>query len=633
MIGEEVKSEEERLEAIWRQAWTPPDRSPPWKWAEKHCGRIPYSNLPGRFRSDNSPWMREPMEVLVDPRVKECQIMAAIQASKTLLMELGSAYIISNMPGPMLWLGQQDDEAKDHSVNRLQPLYAEIEPVKRLLHPNRHRVKTDTVSYINGMTQWMRGAMNKTNLQTRSIRWLLGDETWRWPAGHMEEAKGRTTAFGWLGKCFFVSQAGEWEDDTHLQWLAGDQRTWNFRCPHCGEWQPYSWDQMRWDSVRLASGARDYTSTKASVRYACATPNCGAEFEDTDRNRLLLSSQGKFVAMNPGAPPDMVSFHWNGMASTSWAYLVQLYLQAKDAAKKGDLELLKIFYQKRLALPWTDELEDFKMEIEATYEAPEDLEVLWDREGRINRKGRVLPAFDPTNEDEDVDRRAEIPLRFMTVDVQMDHFWVVVRSWSDDGSSRLARFRGGNEGDESVIGWEELRGIQKEFGVADHLVFVDAGYSTSTVYDKCATYGWTALMGQDRAGYIHTQKSRKSKRMVKRERYYSPVRRVDRGNGRAARVHYYSNLNAKDILNRLRQNQDPGLGPTWEVFDGVSDEYLRQMESEQRVKKGTRWIWEQIGKRHNHGWDCEVMQIVAALMLKLVGQESIDPVTSEGAEE
>ena len=31
----------------------------------------------------------------------------------------------------------------------------------------------------------------------------------------MAEAEARTTAFGWLGKCVFMSQGGEEADDTH----------------------------------------------------------------------------------------------------------------------------------------------------------------------------------------------------------------------------------------------------------------------------------------------------------------------------------------------------------------------------------------------------------------------------------
>ena len=44
-----------RLEAIWREAWQPPDNAPPWEWAERHINAIPYSPVPGRFRSENSP--------------------------------------------------------------------------------------------------------------------------------------------------------------------------------------------------------------------------------------------------------------------------------------------------------------------------------------------------------------------------------------------------------------------------------------------------------------------------------------------------------------------------------------------------------------------------------------------------
>jgi hypothetical protein len=56
------------------------------------------------------------------------------------------------------------------------------------------------------------------------------------------------------------------------------------------------------------------------------------------------------------------------------------------------------------------------------------------------------------------------------------------------------------------------------------------------------------------------------------------------------------------------------------------------MESERRVKKGGKWMWERVGKRPNHYWDAECLQAVAATMLKLIGRESVsaEPV-KEGA--
>jgi hypothetical protein len=41
------------------------------------------------------------------------------------------------------------------------------------------------------------------------------------------------------------------------------------------------------------------------------------------------------------------------------------------------------------------------------------------------------------------------------------------------------------------------------------------------------------------------------------------------------------------------------------------------------VKKGGKWMWERIGKRPQHLFDCEVLQICAAFMLKLIGREAV----------
>ena len=88
-------------------------------------------------------------------------------------------------------------------------------------------------------------------------------------------------------------------------------------------------------------------------------------------------------------------------------------------------------------------------------------------------------------------------------------------------------------------------------------------------------------------------------------------------------VHYWSNLNLKDSLARLRRNQDPANGVTWEVPDDIPDEYLAQMESEHRTKEKGKWIWLQIGNRPNHYFDCEAMQTAAATMLKIIGREAV----------
>ena len=584
------------LSSILRDAWTPADRREPWRWCEDHIRSIPYSPLPGPFRSENSPWIREVMEAIVDPKIRLVSIIAAVQSSKTTSPELTLCYIIANLPGPCLWLDQTDEDAKDESESRLQKLFESCEPVKKLFPKNKNKQRNCTIHFSNGMTLWLLGAYNKTNLQRRSIRWLFGDETWRWPVGHMAEAEARTTAFGWLGKCVFMSQGGEENDDTHRKFETTDMREWHYKCPKCGKYIPYKWENVEWDDdCKDENGEYDFSKINHSTALKC--PECGEYFEDSDRMRRILNKDGKFIALNPNASKENVGFHWNALASMSWGKLAELYLRAKIAARKGDSSLLQQFYQKRLALAWREFAEDYRLEIASgSYNSGDN----WDEEAGFNKLGEIIaPPF--------AENEVIAPLRIMSVDVQMNCFYLVVRAWSINGSSRLLWH-------EKVLTWEDIEEIQKRFSILDNLVFVDAGYNSFEVYKHCGERNWIALMGDNRANFFHRLPNGKTVL-----RFYSPVKHIFISRYVKCRMHFWSNLNVKDTLARIRRNQNPADGATWEVPTDISEDYLKQMESEHRIKKGNSWIWEQIGNRPNHYLDCEAMNCAGALMLKIVG--------------
>lgn len=571
--------------------WRLPERIPPWKWCEENVKNIPYSPIPGHFKSANSPWVREVMEAMADPDIRLVSIVAPVQSSKTISAELCLCYIIANFPGPCLWLSQTDADAKDQAEARLHKLFSECDAVKKLFPADRHKKKTQTVFFSNGMTLWVLGAHAKSNLQSRSIRWLIGDETWQWPNGHMQQAEARVTAFGWLGKCIFLSQGGTENDDTHRKFEMTDMREWEFKCPKCGKYQPYKWSNIEWDkNYRDDEGRMDFAKVRSSVRLVCEF--CKHEIADSDANRKLLNSSAKFVPQNPNAPTTKAGFHWNSLASMSWGELAEMYLRAKESGRRGDMEDLKNFYQKRLALPWGDLEEDFTLDISPSgYRMGDD----WESEAAVGTKGAILP---PPHENKN-----RVRLRFLTVDVQMDHFYAVVRSWACDASSRLVYCA-------KLQTWEDVEILQNRFGVFPQLVFVDAGYSTFEVYRNCAKHNWTALMGDGRRDFPHRVNGKIT------QRFYSTARHP-LVSDRKCRMHYWSNLGIKDTLARLRSNQNPDEGSTWEVPSDVPEEYLKMLDSEQRVKNGNSWEWRQIGKRPNHYWDCEAMQVCAAYMMKL----------------
>lgn len=587
------------LSSILMDAWTPADRREPWRWCEDHIKSIPYSPLPGPFRSENSPWIREVMEAIVDPKIRHVSIIAAVQSSKTTSPDLTLCYIIANLPGPCLWLDQTDEDAKDESESRLQKLFESCEPVKKLFPKNKNKQRNCTIHFSNGMTLWLLGAYNKTNLQRRSIRRLFGDETWRWPVGHMAEAEARTTAFGWLGKCVFMSQGGEENDDTHRKFETTDMREWHYKCPKCGKYIPYKWENVEWDDdCKDENGEYDFSKINHSTALKC--PECGEYFEDSDRMRRILNKDGKFIALNPNASKENVGFHWNALASMSWGKLAELYLRAKIAARKGDSSLLQQFYQKRLALAWREFAEDYRLEIASgSYNSGD----VWDEEAGFNKLGEIIaPPF--------AENEVIAPLRIMSVDVQMNCFYLVVRAWSINGSSRLLWH-------EKVLTWEDIEEVHKRFKILDNLVFVDAGYNSFEVYKHCGERNWIALMGDNRANFFHRLPNGKTVL-----RFYSPVKHIFISSYVKCRMHFWSNLNVKDTLARIRRNQNPADGATWEVPTDISEDYLKQMESEHRIKKGNSWIWEQIGNRPNHYLDCEAMNCAGALMLKIIGNNN-----------
>lgn len=623
----------ETLSFIWRDAWTPPDRRPPWKWAEQHVEEIPHSPSSGRFRISSSPWLREPMEEVANPRTNIISIMAPIQSGKTLWAEICSAWQLVNDPSPTMILHQKDGDAEYYWTNRLRPFYEKIKAVARLFHHDRFQTKKDSANFLNGAKFLFKGAWNKKNLQGHTLRNVWGDETWQWPAGHQVEVEARVDSFGFNSLCCFYSQAGEEDDDTDNRFKSTDQREWNYLCPECKETHPFEWSQVEWSpEAKRADGTYNFNLVRSSAIYKC---KCGHEFEDSNRNRKRMNAKGVYVVGNPDAPKGNVGFHWNALCCKSWGVLAEIYLRAKGLARRGDMDTLKQFWQKRLAVSWEDNLEDFVLDIEPSSYDPREP---WERGGILHRTGGIRLRAMPVNEaDFEGDpeglsaakeayretMRGSVALRFLTVDVQQDHFWAVVREWAPDGSSRLCEWRGGREGDKALLSWDDLESMRKEWGVNPGLTFVDNGFDTSGVNMECAKRGWFALQGHARPTFVHRiwkKVSGGKKKKVPVDRYYSPTRRVPFSKSLIARVVYWSNLNIKDTLARLRSNQDESEGATWEVFDGVEKEYLKQLDSEQRVKQKNGVIrWSTIGRRSNHLWDCEAEQCVAASMLHLLG--------------
>lgn len=590
---------------MFRAGFRPAERLSPADWCERHVAEIPYSPIPGAFRAANAPMMRDVMAAIANPRVRVVSIVASIQSSKTLAPELTLAYIIANMPGPALWLDVTDDAAKLQSETRLQPLFENVEPVKALFPLDKNKKRNRTIFFRNGMTLWILGANNRRNLQSRSIRWLFGDETWQWAPGRMVEAEARVAAFGRLGKCVFMSQGSRSGDDTDRKFKSTNQNEWCFTCPHCGAEQPFAWENIHWDAgAKSADGAWDTLRASRTAYLLCA--RCGARFEDSDGVRARLNATAKFIPQNPNAAPDAVGYHWNSLAMMSWGTLAEMFLRAKAQARSGNVADLAAFYQQRLGVAWREDDEadfdtGFFVETQEKYALGEDD---WAEEGVADAAARrFVPAREWTGE-------ADAPrLRFMTVDVQQGYFFFVVRAWSPTGDSRLIMC-----GMAQIFA--DLTELRDKWRVPPRFLFIDGSFETQRVAAFAAENDAVVLMGDRVAGRAFFQHA------DKRSRVYSPRRLIKTGaSKKPAESYYFSNLSCKDKLAELRRNERE----KWELPRDVPADYLRQLGSEYRTEGASgKPIWLRRGQRPNHYWDCETMQVCAAFMTRLFENAAAD---------
>jgi hypothetical protein len=613
------------LVKAWQDGFAPPERLGIKDFAAKYISLPNSYAIPGRVDIKRSRYMLAVLEALEDPNVRIVVLQCAVQTGKSLIAELFAPYLIVNAPGNILWLCQDETMAKTIAETRINPILYSTEPVKNLLPRNRFAKKRNLIHFPNHTALIIDGA-NPNNLQSLSVRYLIGDEVWRWKAGYLQQFLARSAAFPNTSKALIISQAGDLEHDFTQLWDLGHSAEWAWTCPHCNRLQQYSFNQQRADSTyagvrwdrneRTKPDGQTYNLVEVAKTARLECFHCAKEVTDTPVNRRLLNDTGDYIITNPNADPKIKSFRWNALANIDIAIgsVVSQYLQAKQADEiAGYRTPLEHFQNKVLALPWNPNLQ---------------LQVI----------RAAIAAYDVS------EKWGDERHRFLTIDVQADCFWFVVRAWALNGESRLIAF-----GRKDT--WEQLKEVQDLYKVANGKVFVDARHKPNECYAKCVQFGaekevtlasgrkvkhffaWQALMGSDAKDFPHTINGRTERRI------YSELLEMDPGIGKPGpKLHkcnryMFSNESAKDILHRHFR----GRAAKFLMF-AEDAEYNEQMNSEVKrkfVDKKTgkiTWRWVRI-KKKNHIWDMEANQMVCASMVGCLGDMPVAPADNEPSED
>jgi phage terminase large subunit GpA-like protein len=333
----------------YRDGWIPPDPMTVAEWADRF--RVLSSKgsaEPGPWRTDRTPYLREPMECLSPSSpYRRVVLMFGSQLGKTeaLLNWLGA--IIHLWPAPTLLVQPTLDMAKRLNRQRLEPLLRETPVLAELVAPARARDSGNTMflkEFRGGMFV-LSGANSASGLQSMPAAYLLADEVSSYPfeaddkGDPLENAEARTSTFP-MGKVLITSTPGTRGmcRITHEFEARSDRRHLAMLMPCCGALEVLRWrEHMKWDTP------------DGEVFAQC--PACGERVGENHKTSMLTGAQWQATAKGDGITAGFHLPAWYAPAGwTSWGQIRDEFLRAKT-----DPLLLKGWVNKRAAEAWEDE--------------------------------------------------------------------------------------------------------------------------------------------------------------------------------------------------------------------------------------------------------------------------------------
>ncbi|GLO24174.1 phage terminase large subunit family protein [Pseudomonas putida] len=333
------------------------------EWSDEYM-RIPRDTgaaEPGKYRTERTPYAREPMRCLSPAHpCKRVITMVASQLMKTQIALNWIGALIHMAPSNILTLLPSLGLAKRVS-SRIGKTIAATPELNARVAASRSRDARNTMDTkeFEGGTLYATTAGSAANLAELSARYVYGDEIDRWDVDVDQEgdpiklAEARGSTFGRNAK-FYFSSSPTIKGASRIADLfeMSDQRYYYVPCPSCGHMQTLQWERLL------------YSADFDTVHYQCAGPECDVLIEEHHKGEMLASGQWRAHSQGDG---ETVGFHLNALYAPlgwhSWAMLAREFEDAKRAQDRGELEPMQVFYNTRLAEVWNSAIEQTKAEV------------------------------------------------------------------------------------------------------------------------------------------------------------------------------------------------------------------------------------------------------------------------------
>ena len=324
------------------------------EWADKYRRLSPESSAEaGPWRTDRTPYLREPMRAFTDPKVKNIVMVASSQVGKSEFELNAIGYIIDQAPGSVMYVQPNLDAARKFSRLRISPMIRDSKVLKSKVHNVKSRSSGNTIlqkSFPGGMLT-ITGSESPSALASTPARYIIGDERDRWAKSAGTEGdpwellKARQATY-YNAKSIEVSTPTiKGSSPIETSFLLGTQERWCHQCPDCGEYTNIVFNTVRFNTTTKIINNKKFYEV-SDIGFAC--PHCGViSTEETMRKQ-----PAKWIAENPDAYEQGVRSFWlNAFSSpwTPWEKVIRSFLEAKDDPQK-----LQVVFNTMFGELWED---------------------------------------------------------------------------------------------------------------------------------------------------------------------------------------------------------------------------------------------------------------------------------------
>lgn len=580
----------------------------PDEWADQSRVQPQGSPEPGQWRTDRTPYMRRPQREANRGRRRRVVIVCGSQLSKTESLLNIAGHRLEDDPTPVLFVSPTRSNAEKVIEPRFMQMLNSAEGLRRLYAAGKASSKTKKrIGNVSFRLAW---AGSATELASDPAGLALVDEIDRMKldvageGGVLEQVKARLSNYP--DGCMVVTSTPktgnlqveinpetgleQWAlvspDELHSpiwrEWQEGTRHEWAWPCPACSEYFVPRLRHLRWPQ-----GSTPQQAMKLAKVHC---PRCDHGIEDGYKDSM--NAAGVFVAPGQmvltsgvvvGEEPD--NPHWSGWISglcSPWVSFGERAYDYLKAVRSGD----KLRVQAVVNTAFGELFAN-------TGDAPE-YEVVQRLVGGYTL-GQVPSAAIVIG---------------MTVDVQKDRLFYVVRAWGEKRASWLidrGEIMGQTDQDDV---WDELETYRyRSYGdLPISYCWIDSGYRPGDKFKRPDNVIYA--FGRKHVGWAYITKGHDKQEKPIRASLIDVTLRGKTYKQGLTLWHIDGDTFKSWVYSRLEWPEEQA--GRWLVPDDIDIDYCRQVVSESRVVKPSGHVkWVRLRKA-NHYLDCEMLQAAAA---------------------